>query len=172
MNKISNIIFILAFAVSTMTGCYTVKAQTETVLEHRITYDAKGTRSESRHGYLYVDGNAVPDVFQLVYDGQKYYSFRTRSNMWGDDGYHVAYRDLEIPRSDKSVTAQEFDRGWYLGKKKKSGTPKHWIYVEWNQESAFTAPSALTSMAEDLNLRPINRVARLKLELPVRRNPK
>jgi hypothetical protein len=137
-------------------------------LEHVITYTGKGSRSEARHGELRFRGEAIPDVFQWILDGETAYRFQTRSHMWGDDGYHTAYREERPAVSEQPITKDEKMRGWYEGAKRKRNTPEGWVYVEWKQGRAFADPAVLSELAEQQQLKAIPREGQMMM-LPGRR---
>jgi hypothetical protein len=139
------------------------------LLEHRISYSAKGSRSEARHGSLFFQGEAVPDVYETVADDGITYRFRTRQQMWGDDGYHPGAPVEPAPASQDAFQTADRNTGWYHGPHKKPGTPVNWVYVEWSNGRAFVAPDQLDALADTKNLPPISRIARQRIPLPIRR---
>lgn len=153
-----------------LAGCrHSHPVPTGPVLEHRISYSAKGTRSEARHGALFYKGQAVPDVYEAVVDHQVTYRFRTRNEMWGDDGYHPGPRLDPAPPVEEGFRPADRETGWYSSSGRKPGTPADWVYVEWSGGSAFVAPDRLGVLAESQNLNPISRIGREQLLLPARR---
>lgn len=138
-------------------------------LQHRISYSAYGTRSEARHGELFYRDTAIPDTFSLVADHGTAYRFRTRSNMWGDDGYHPGAPVDTFRISEEPFTRASLDQGWYSGPEKRPDTPADWVYVEWKDGNAFADPARLHLLAETLDLEPIPRSSRRPLPLSIRR---
>lgn len=114
-------------------------------------YGAKGTRSESRHHYLEIEGKRVPDVFsKLVYKDLSF-TFAFRNNLWGDDGY-LRSGDSPIPHSPSPVSAEQLKKGWYEGREQLEGTPENWAYGEWKNGGLFAAPEKLSEAADSLKL--------------------
>lgn len=114
-------------------------------------YGAKGTRSESRHHYLEIEGKRVPDAFsKLVYKDLSF-TFASRHNLWGDDGY-LRSEDSPIPHSPTPASAEQFEKGWYEGREKLEGIPENWIYGEWKNGGIFAAPEKLSEAADSLKL--------------------
>jgi hypothetical protein len=137
-------------------------------LQHRISYSAYGTRSEARHGQLFYRDTAIPDTFSLVVDHGIAYHFRTRSNMWGDDGYHPGAPVDAFGLSDERFTPAFLDQGWYPGPDMRPETPATWIYVEWKGGNAFVDPAKLHLLADTLALKPIPRISRRPLPQSIR----
>lgn len=114
-------------------------------------YGAKGTRSESRHHDLEIERKRVPDVFsKLVYKDLSF-TFASRHNLWGDDGY-LRSENSPIPHSPSPVPAEHLKKGWYEGRKKLEGTPENWVYGEWKDGGLFAAPEKLSEAADSLKL--------------------
>ncbi|RPJ08064.1 MAG: hypothetical protein EHM28_05330 [Spirochaetaceae bacterium] len=127
--------YIMTFLVlSCLTG-----EQAELDIEHKVRIDQEGTRSESRHGYLIINGKALPDNFSVVaYDGVKYI-FSQRQNMWGDDGYFPLQKALAFEPATQVFRNEDLALGWYEGSKVKKGTPVNWLYVEWSGGACFVS---------------------------------
>ena len=83
-------------------------------VSHEITYTAKGTRSEARHGHLFVDGRDVPWVFSRVVCGETSYRLRFRSNLWGDDGYWPEVPAYTPPEEGTPLAAESLEKGYFL----------------------------------------------------------
>lgn len=149
--------FIIAVSVSVSENCSS--RSISDAVEHRITYTNKDTRSEARHGHLYISGNKLPDVFTSVIYRDRLYKFHQRTDMWGMDGYFPAEAEacVQANASGKTVTIEDLDRGWYLGKEALSGTPCSWMQVKWDDNSAFVVPEKAAEMAKVLNLKIILR---------------
>ncbi|NLB83122.1 MAG: hypothetical protein GX791_02625 [Synergistaceae bacterium] len=114
-------------------------------------YGAKGTRSESRHHYLEIEGKRIPDVFsKLVYKDLSF-TFASRHYLWGDDGYFRS-GDSPIPHSPSPAPTEQLEKGWYEGRKKLVGTPENWVYGEWKDGGIFAAPEKLSEAADSLKL--------------------
>jgi hypothetical protein len=128
------------------------------LLDEKITYSNKGTRSEASHHDLLVNGKAIPDTFRLVWQEGRLYRFHQRRHIWGSDGY-VPLREAPagIPQSDKTISDQDTKRKWYLGSARLIDTPLHWAYVEWEGGAAFVDPIMLNLFAEKQGLPIIKR---------------
>lgn len=121
-------------------------------MSHWVTYSAKGTRSEARHGFIEIEGYTVPDVFTcLVYNGIGV-TFSSRSYHWGDDGYWpsamLAAPEVEGP----PLSETEEKTGWKITDKRPAGLPENWVYVEWEEGAAFVAPDRLKDFVEKMEL--------------------
>lgn len=132
-------------------------ATSDTVLDHSITYRSKGTRSEARDGHLSYKGSTIPDLFTFIRDSKAEYRFYIRKNMWGNGGYFPVESSGKEKSSENTASDSELERGWYEGEKRLSNTPSTWIYVEWENGHAYTAPESIESMAKALNLQKIQR---------------
>ena len=92
MRKITAVMA-LVFAGLVSCGSAAVKNETpqsKLSVVHSVTYGHKGTKSESESGSLSVSGILVPDLFTAVEADGKLYTFRTRTQLWGNDGYFPA----------------------------------------------------------------------------------
>jgi len=121
-------------------------------MSHWVTYSAKGSRSEARHGFIGIEGYTVPDVFtSLVYKGIGV-TFSSRSYHWGDDGYwpsaKVAVPEVEGP----SLSETDKETGWKITDKRPAGLPENWVYVEWEEGAAFVAPDRLKDFVDAMQL--------------------
>ncbi len=139
-------------------------------MSHWVTYSAKGSRSEARHGFIEIEGYTVPDVFtSLVYKGIGV-TFSSRSYHWGDDGYwpsaKVAVPEVEGP----SLSETDKETGWKITDKRPAGLPENWVYVEWEEGAAFVAPDRLKDFVEKMGLPLIPREGNL-LEKPLTELP-
>lgn len=128
-------------------------------IEHNVTFSHKGTRSEAKHGHLIINGSEIPDVFTLVFTGERAYKFYQRTHLWGRDGYFPAKsaKIPEIKQSEAEISSESLKKGWYTGKEKLKGTPPCWVYVEWEGGNAFVSPDSIEKMAGALNLKKIQR---------------
>lgn len=109
-------------------------------IEHSITYSNKGTRSEAKHGHLFIHGKEIPDIFTLVFYREQVFKFHQRTQLWGNDGYFAiegAQGKIILKESSAEIGRDSLSRGWYNGKEKLSGTPANWLYVEWDEGTAF-----------------------------------
>lgn len=152
--------FLLAIFASLAENRCSTCSISDTV-EHKITYTNKDTRSEARHGHLYINGNELPDVFTSVVYREKSYKFHQRADMWGSDGYFPVETETpaEVKAANARITIEDLNRGWYIGKELLSGTPSSWLHVTWNGGSAFVVPEKVVEMAKALNLKKIQREA-------------
>ncbi len=149
MNKMATVVIIFC----TIMTCALLADLPLPQLEEKVTYSAKGSKSESSHHYLLVNEKAIPDTFNLVWQEGRLYRFHTRQHMWGTDGYAPVKEDgFKITSSDKKITDTDTQRKWYLGKARLDGTPDHWVYVEWRDGAAFVDPIAMNTLAEELKL--------------------
>jgi hypothetical protein len=139
---------VLALMLLVQTACRALPPQ----VEHELTYTAKGTRSEARHGHLKIDGQEVPWAFSQIVVGDAAYRLRSRTEMWGDDGYHP---DPSVPRPSESpleMSEEAAAQGYYCGSKRLRGTPENWLYVKWCGQSAFVAADRIGRLIEDYRI--------------------
>lgn len=128
------------------------------LLEEKVTYSNKGSRSEASHHYLVVNDEAIPDTFWLVWQEGRLYRFHTRQHMWGTDGYVLTNEEkYSVKKSKKVVSDTDLQRKWYVGKEWLQNTPDHWVYVEWLDGAAVVDPIALSALAKELKLPVISR---------------
>ncbi|MDC7223140.1 MAG: hypothetical protein PQJ60_05320 [Spirochaetales bacterium] len=116
----------------------------------KITYNIEktneNTRSEGRLHVLAINGYVLPDVFDLVYAASTPYVFTVKREAWGDGGYVLdrngkgqePYRE-----TDKTISDRDWELGWYEGNRRKSGTPRSWVYVRREGSEAFVSPDEL-----------------------------
>jgi len=140
-------------------------------IEHTITYSREGTRSEARHGHLTINGNEIPDIFNIVICGKEAYKYYQRRNIWGRDGYFPI--DLwaitnELSESDKEITDKAVTLGWYRGVKRLKNTPRNWIYVEWSKGRAFVSPDKTKKLSKAFSVKKISRFTIPTLRFPRR----
>ncbi len=118
-------------------------------VSHEITYTAKGTRSEARHGHLFVDGREVPWVFSRVACGESSYRLRFRSNLWGDDGYWPEVPAYAPPEEGTFLPAASLKEGYFRSLGRPAGTPADWIWVQWGKgQAAVVAPDRIEQLIE------------------------
>jgi hypothetical protein len=133
-------------------------------IEHNITYSQKGTRSEAKHGHLFINGKELPDVFYMLRSGETAYKFYQRENIWGWDGYFKLEDELiPIKKSPEKITKEDLAKGWYTGKEKLEGTPGNWVYLEWGNGSGFSSLEAIEDLISILNIKKIPRSTGIKL---------
>jgi hypothetical protein len=132
-------------------------------VNHTMRVDREGTRSESRHGYLVIGEQALPDFFWTVIAAGKQYSFHQRKNLWGDDGYFPAADLKLIEQNPEKISSGDLKDGFTVGEKRKAGTPADWIYLEWTGGAGFASPTGVVPLIEALALKPIPRFLRMEL---------
>ena len=138
------------------------------VLEHRITYSHKNTRSEARHGHLLINGYEIPDIFSLVIFQESVFKFYQRKQIWGMDGYFPVDKTAgisSIEESSADIGPDVMSKGWYEGKEKLAGTPADWLYVEWKEGAAFLSSEKIKNFASEHNLETIPRWETLPLRI-------
>lgn len=122
-------------------------------IEHYLTYTAKGTRSEARHGHLVVDGQELPWAFSTVTCGAQTFSLHLRTHLWGTDGYFPEATSRVIPADEHPVSEASLARRYYLGDRRKAATPENWIFVTWpDGGAAFVAPDAIDALIRDRDI--------------------
>jgi hypothetical protein len=126
-------------------------------VEHKMTVDNEGSRSEARHGYLLINGKAVPDFFWTVVAAGQHFVFHQRKNIWGDDGYFPLNLPVDIATAKVKITKDDLKQGFYIGKDRKPGTPANWLYLEWKNGAGFCAADRLIELIDLLALVPIPR---------------
>ncbi|MCU0822171.1 MAG: hypothetical protein MUC95_06830, partial [Spirochaetes bacterium] len=92
-------------------------------IEHRITYSRQGTRSEAKHGHLFINGNEVPALFTIIISGKEVFRFHQRTWLWGIDGYFPVEKTenaCTIKESSAQIGSDLLDKGWYAGKERLS----------------------------------------------------
>ncbi len=134
-------------------------------IEHTITYSQKDTRSEAQHGHLFINGKEVPDIFKTVICGNTKYVFYQRKGIWGMDGYFPLMKDENSPKiSRKTINKKTLLTGWYSGKTFLKGTPSDWLYLEWDDGSAFCSASAIDDLIKSQHLKTIPRMEVMKIK--------
>ncbi|SHE35691.1 hypothetical protein SAMN02745206_00185 [Desulfacinum infernum DSM 9756] len=156
---------ILFLAASTMISCAARTAK----IDHYLTYTNKGTRSEARHGHLVVNGKEIPWCFDRVAAAGRSFSFRVRTNLWGDDGYFPDASPWSERTARTDIAPSELTRGYYVGDERLSGTPSSWIFVEWSgkgaKRSAFVDPLMIERLIQDFKIPVRSGVARMRIRL-------
>ncbi|MGC9490608.1 MAG: hypothetical protein ACP5CD_05220 [Thermovirgaceae bacterium] len=119
---------------------------------HRISYSAKGTRSEARHGHLEIEGYALPDAFTRLFYREVGVGFRTRSHLWGEDGYWPD-AGVSLPEEEGPPLPEEAkERGWILADKIPADIPEEWVWVKWKDGSAFVDAECLKDFINEMKL--------------------
>ncbi len=139
MVKKTNIV-IAALTLLLFNACVTTS--TTTHINHHLTYTAKGTRSEAQHGHLVLNGKELPWVFNKIAHNGVSYSMRYKKHAWGTDGYQRDTTPFEPQVTTQMITKQILKQGYYINNKYLKGTPKNWIFVQW-QKSAFVHPTKI-----------------------------
>jgi hypothetical protein len=124
----------------------------QTMVENKIIYEQKGTRSQKINGYLYVNRTLLPDVFQTVNFRGKTYEFCQSVNPWGNEGYLPAGIKQNVASAKEKISPRDLQKGWYLGNKLLSETPADWLYVTWEGNGAFVSASKIDSFIEESQL--------------------
>lgn len=165
-------LFVLILMSIFLSGCFGIypgpgKENACTVV-HKISYSNKGTRSEARHGHLFVNGNELPDAFSFVTCGDRSFRFYSRVHLWGSDGYFPLMKEevSYIQYSEKIVGKKILKKGYYPGPVKYSDTPLSWMYVEFVGGSAFVNPEKVLDMLYELKPPRLDREKRVRLPLP------
>ncbi len=128
---------------------------------HEIDYSNKGSKSEARHGRLFVAAKKgkkeIPDVFSYLYVNDKAYTFLQRSFVFGDDGYFPS-DPVSIKVSDNYIRNDQLSAGYYKSPVKLKGTPDNWMYGVCSEGSYFFSISGIFSMIDSEKPKPIQRM--------------
>lgn len=127
---------------------------------HDVSYRNKGSRSESRSGYLTIDGIILPDCFNMVLVDDKAYVFFQRSLRWGNDGYFPSEDEKYSPlrKIDKMMTDSDIARGWCNSEGIMKNMPNGWIFVKWESGSALVLPSKISVLIAEKKIKPLPRL--------------
>ncbi len=129
-----------------MAGCADKISQ----IDYYLSFSAKGTRSEARHGHLVVDGQEIPWAFKRIAFEGKSYSLHSRSYLWGDDGYHPDEPPLVQEKGSHTVSPATLARGYWLGAKRPQNIPGNWFFVTWGKRSsAYLVPHAVDTLIKE-----------------------
>jgi hypothetical protein len=160
MKKLTLIIIFLSI-IATSFECVTYGKGNRCILRSTVSYSNKGTRSESRHGYLFLNGKEIPDVYRLVICNDRAFKFFQRRHMWGRDGYFpVKTEGGEIVKDGSHAGTEAIRREYYRGNVRYENTPEDWIFVRWDGGAAFVSPERIADLDGVLKLRAIPRVIR------------
>lgn len=163
-NIIAFILLIFLLALSCIDNSIIAKEKIlNTQIEHRVTYTRKGTRSEAKHGHLWINRRKLPDVFTLVKFEDRVYKFYQRRQLWGRDGYFPikeSEKKITIRGSDRYISDEYLFRGWYMGDFRFKHTPSSWIYVKWRGGGAFVSPHKIDEMISVIKIKIIPRFKR------------
>jgi len=122
-------------------------------VDHYLTYSRQGSRSEARHGHLKINDVTIPYGFDRIVAGDESYAFCTRTQLWGDDGYHPARPPFFPSSSSALLSAQQLQKGFALVGERRQNMPEQWIYVEWKGGRAFVAPESLDVLIREQGIR-------------------
>ena len=119
-------------------------------LSHTVTYTAKGTRSEARHGHLWIEGQELPWAFRQVAYDRVSYTLHKRSHLWGDDGYWPDRTAYVPPDAESPLPAESRSRGYHLGMERPAETPVAWLWVRWGDDrAAVVAPGRIDRLIRE-----------------------
>ncbi len=133
-------IILLSMLLLTFISCKALEVNSqekEAILKHEVTYTNKGTKSEGTVGKLKYKDKYIPTIFSYVTDSVNSYMFVINKTLWGQHQYFPMSERLYISISEKEISVDELDKGFYLGNFKLKNTPNSWIKVSWAGESAF-----------------------------------
>ena len=151
------IIFAITFIsmINIFPGCNSFNcADNPGILKHDIKYSSKGTRSESRHGYLILsNGNRVPECFDYISNGSRAYKYIKKVRPWGDSGYVEADNVKKILTGNDVISEEILKRGWYKSDFKYSSTPVNWLYGETSAGNYFFDSSKVRNLIESENIK-------------------
>ena len=130
-------------------------------ISHDVSYRNKGSRSESRSGYLTIEGISLPDCFSLVIVDGKSYVFLQRKQRWGRDGYFPEEDQKKYAEhSNEEISDSDLKRGWFNADGIMKNIPNGWIFVEWESGSAVVMPSKISEMINEKKLKTLPRFIR------------
>lgn len=165
MFKYIIITFILLSCASSPVTDSAAETDSKLRIAHDVSYRNKGSRSESRSGYLTIDGIILPDCFNMVLVDDKSYVFFQRSLRWGNDGYFPAEDDKKyssVRKIDKSMSDSDIARGWCNSEGIMKNMPNRWIFVKWESGSALVLPSKITALIAEKKIKPLPRLILLR----------
>jgi len=131
-------------------------------ISHDVSYRNKGSRSESRSGYLTIDGIILPDCFTLVVVDGKSYMFLQRKQRWGNDGYFPEedQKKYNAVNSNELISDSDIKRGWLYADRIMKNMPNGWIFVKWESGSAVVMPSKISEMINEKKIKTLPRFIR------------
>ena len=161
MKRIASVAMSLSL-IASLSACEEYSRSDRCMLRGRVSFSHKGTRSEAQHGYLYLKGRAIPDVYRLVICNGSVFRFFQRRHMWGRDGYFPVKTGEygEIVKGSTDAGTDVIQRGYYRGNVRHRNTPESWIFVRWDGGSAFVSPERIADLGMVLSLRAIPRSIR------------
>lgn len=130
----------------------------DALLEHSVLYQKKGTRSESRSGYLRAGGIRVPDCFEIVSDGVVTYRFYSRKTPWGNDGYFPDKSAARPARGDFRVGDAMLKRGWTDDERFAEDIPAGWLLVRSGAVTGWVNLSKLEGFIAAKGLKQMSRM--------------
>ena len=131
------LLFILLLTFISCKALEVNSQEKEAILKHEVTYTNKGTKAEGKVGKLKYNGEYIPTIFSYITDSDKSYVFTVNKTIWGEHQYFPMKERLYVSISEKEISVDELDKGFYLGNFKLKNTPNSWIKVSWAGESAF-----------------------------------
>lgn len=128
-------------------GIVQVETEEKCLIQPRLVIEVskKGSRSETKNGFIYFGKYKMPDKFTFVQSRESSFCFSYNTKRLYDVGYFSCDK-VVIRKNETVIDENEVLKGWYLGSTEKKGTPKCWIYIRWNGGSAFVNPDK----AEDI----------------------
>ena len=159
MKRIASVAMSLSL-ITSLSACEGYSKSGRCMLRGRVSFSHKGTRSEARHGRLFLKGKEIPDVYRLVICRGSAFKFFQRRHMWGRDGYFPVKtgEDGEIVEGSADAGTEVIQRGYYRGNVRHRNTPEDWIFVRWDGGAAFVSPERIADLGMVLSLRAIPRV--------------
>ena len=131
------LLFILLLTFISCKALEVNSQEKEAILKHEVTYTNKGTKSEGTVGKLKYNDKYIPTIFSYITDSVNSYIFVANKTLWGQHQYFPMSEKIYISVSEKEITKEELNKGFYLGNFKLINTPNSWIKVYWAGESAF-----------------------------------
>lgn len=164
MRRFLFVLFISA-AVSCFSGCKSVSEKPglyskKPVVTLEIQISGKGTKSEGSSGYLVINGVRIPDCFFTVVADGKVYTFKTKSMLWGEDGYFPDHNILSgsvYPSADKKISDTDLAAGWSEVSERCQNVPDGWIFVIWENGRAAVSPDKIDQLVKAKSIRQIQR---------------
>jgi hypothetical protein len=158
VKRIPLIIILISF-IAALFECETDSKGNRYTLRNTVSYSNRGTRSEARHGHLFLNEREIPDVYRLVICSDRAFGFFQRRHMWGRDGYFPVKlgEDGGIVKSSTGTGSDAIERGYYRGNVRYGNTPEDWMFVKWDGGAAFVSPERITDLDRALQLKIIPR---------------
>lgn len=159
------IVLFLSAAALFFYGCKSISAKSEPdavkpVVTLDIKISAKGTKSEGSSCYLKINGILLPDCFFTVVADAKVYTFKTKSTIWGEDGYipdNNLIPESVYPFAEKKISDADIAAGWCEVSEHYLNVPDGWIFVKWEGGSAAVSPDKIDQLIKAKSIRQIQR---------------